>query len=274
MSTLHRGSRSRSTLLTWCSLLCFQLQGLVVRHPPSLHLLALLLTSNNDFTVLFLQSTSLSAIDTSISTPTSPEPRFSSCCLCLAFRLPCRSTFVWSSSQQYSLHLASHDVRRSFPVSNFATKLSHVPHLCTRRMRIAPLSLSGFASLSQQGFTFSHLLSSISLSTHLRSPPGWTEKHVHCTAGSGRRIAMGGTVGRNAWDMGVYSRWRTKSHRYGDVHGEDREGGSDGSYGEQDSGVSGLDEDLWWSRWCFCRTGWLHKGHQHCQHYISSCGRL
>jgi hypothetical protein len=68
--------------------------------------------------------------------------------------------------------------------------------------------------------------------------------------------------------------WITNSHRHRDVHGEDREGGSDGSYGEQDSGVSGLDEDLWWSRSYFYRTGWLHKGHQHCQRYLSSCGRL
>jgi hypothetical protein len=52
------------------------------------------------------------------------------------------------------------------------------------------------------------------------------------------------------------------------------ENGREGSYGERDSGVSGLNEELLWSRRCFYRTGWLHKGHQHCQRYISSCARL
>jgi hypothetical protein len=124
-----RGSRSRSTSLTRYSLLTFsQLPGLVIRHPPSPSPTVLLLTSTNHFTVPFLHSTFFSAIDTTfIGMPPSPEPRCSSARLCLALRPPRRSTSIPSSSQHSSLYLAIRDVRKSFPVASFVTKVSHVP---------------------------------------------------------------------------------------------------------------------------------------------------
>jgi hypothetical protein len=123
------GSRSRSTSLTRHNLLTFsQLQGLVVRHHPSPSPTVLLLTSINQFIVPFLHSTSFSAINTtSIGTPPSPGPRCSSARLCLALRPQRRSTSIPSSSQHSSLYLAIRDVRKSFPVASFVTKVSHVP---------------------------------------------------------------------------------------------------------------------------------------------------
>jgi hypothetical protein len=47
-----------------------------------------------------------------------------------------------------------------------------------------------------------------------------------------------------------------------------------GSHDERGPGAKGLDEHLSWSRWCFYCTGWLHKGHQHYQDFLSSRGRL
>jgi hypothetical protein len=114
--------------LTRHSLLTFsQLQGLVIRHPPSPSPTVLLPTSTNHFIVPFLHSTSFSAIDTtSIGTPPSLGPRCSSARLCLALRPPHRSTFIPSSSQHSSLYPAICDVRKSFPVASFVTKVSHV----------------------------------------------------------------------------------------------------------------------------------------------------
>jgi hypothetical protein len=68
--TLHHDSRSRSTVLTRHGLSFFQLQGLVIQHPPFLSPTVLPLISTNLFAVPFLSLYPFSAINiSSIDTP-------------------------------------------------------------------------------------------------------------------------------------------------------------------------------------------------------------